>query len=60
MQHDTPEYRKFFGATHNSASGATQPLDEHVLKLKIRKEFLKVILRFAFGSGDNILLIIKF
>lgn len=39
MQHDIPEYRKFFGATHNSASGATQPLDEHVLKLKIRKDY---------------------
>jgi hypothetical protein len=39
MQHDIPEYRKFFGATHNSASGATQPLDEHILKLKIRKDY---------------------
>ncbi len=38
MNYDVPDYRKYFGSYHNSASGATQPVDEHILKLFIRKE----------------------
>lgn len=38
MTHEVPEYRKAFGATHTSASGATQPVYEHMLKLRLRKE----------------------
>ena len=34
-----PEYRKRVGSYHCSASGATQPLDEHILKLLLRKEY---------------------
>lgn len=36
---DIPEYRKDFGSFHNSASGATQPTYEHILKLYLRKEY---------------------
>ena len=36
--HEIPEYRKLFGSAHNSASGGSQPVDEHVLKLYLRKE----------------------
>lgn len=39
MEHDIPDYRKFFGSYHNSASGATQPIDEHMLKLLVRKKY---------------------
>jgi len=38
MNTDIPDYRKEFGSFHNSASGATQPVDEHILKLYLRKE----------------------
>ena len=34
-----PDYRKRVGSYHCSASGATQPLDEHILKLLLRKEY---------------------
>jgi hypothetical protein len=36
---ELPEYRKRTGSYHCSASGATQPLDEHILKLVLRKEY---------------------
>lgn len=39
MNTEIPEYRKQFGSFHNSASGATQPVDEHILKLYLRKEY---------------------
>lgn len=39
MEREIPEYRKQFGSYHNSASGATQPIDEHILKLYLRKEY---------------------
>ena len=39
MEIEIPEYRKFAGATHNSASGGSQSVDEHVLKLYLRKEY---------------------
>lgn len=39
MEYEVPEYRKAFGSFHNSASGGTQPIDEHVLKLYLRKEY---------------------
>ena len=38
MQREIPDYSLFFGRKHVSASGATQPIDEHVLKLYLRKE----------------------
>ena len=38
MQREIPDYSLFFGRQHVSASGATQPIDEHVLKLYLRKE----------------------
>ena len=38
MDRTIPDYSLFFGRQHVSASGATQPIDEHVLKLFIRKE----------------------
>ena len=38
MDYEVPEYRKAYGSYHNSASGATQPVDEHMLKLYLRKE----------------------
>ena len=38
MQKEIPDYSLFFGRQHVSASGATQPIDEHVLKLYLRKE----------------------
>ena len=38
MNTDIPDYRKEFASFHNSASGATQPVDEHILKLYLRKE----------------------
>jgi len=38
MNIEIPDYRKEFGSFHNSASGATQPVDEHMLKLFLRKE----------------------
>lgn len=38
MQREIPDYSLFFGRQHVSASGATQPIDEHVLKLFLRKE----------------------
>ena len=34
-----PEYRKALGSYHCSASGATQSIDEHILKLLLRKEY---------------------
>ena len=46
MNIEIPEYRKEFGSYHNSASGATQPVDEHVLKLLLRKEY-----KIGFPSG---------
>ena len=36
---EIPDYRKDFGSYHNSASGATQPTYEHILKLYLRKEY---------------------
>ena len=39
MDFEVPDYRQPFGATHNSASGGTQPIDEHILKLYLRKEY---------------------
>ncbi len=47
MEYDVPDYRQPFGATHNSASGGTQPIDEHVLKLYLRKDYK---MNFPFGS----------
>ena len=47
MQHEVPEYRKPFGASHNSASGGTQRIDEHILKLYLRKEYK---MNFPFGA----------
>ena len=47
MEYDVPDYRQPFGATHNSASGGTQPIDEHVLKLYLRKEYK---MNFPFGA----------
>ena len=38
MDRTIPDYSLFFGRQHVSASGATQPIDEHVLKLFLRKE----------------------
>ena len=38
MERTVPDYSLFFGRQHVSASGATQPIDEHVLKLFLRKE----------------------
>jgi hypothetical protein len=38
MERTIPDYSLFFGRQHVSASGATQPIDEHVLKLFLRKE----------------------
>ena len=38
MDRTIPDYSLFFGRQHVSASGATQPIDEHVLKLYLRKE----------------------
>jgi len=38
MERTIPDYSLFFGRQHVSASGATQPIDEHVLKLYLRKE----------------------
>ena len=34
-----PEYRKAYGSNHASASGGTQPVDEHILKLFLRQQF---------------------
>lgn len=39
MEYEIPDYRKDFGSYHNSASGGTQPTDEHILKLYLRKEY---------------------
>lgn len=39
MEKEIPDYRKDFGSYHNSASGATQPTYEHILKLYLRKEY---------------------
>ena len=39
MEYEVPEYSKAFGRYHVSASGGTQPLDEHILKLLLRKEY---------------------
>ena len=47
MEFEVPAYRDAFGATHNSASGGTQPLDEHILKLFLRKEYK---MNFPFGA----------
>lgn len=47
MEFEVPAYRESFGATHNSASGGTQPLDEHILKLYLRKEYK---MNFPFGA----------
>ncbi|MEL0116919.1 MAG: hypothetical protein VW739_04320 [Pelagibacteraceae bacterium] len=38
MEYEIPDYRKEFGSYHNSASGGTQPTDEHILKLYLQKE----------------------
>ena len=46
MDYEIPEYRKTYGSYHNSASGATQPLYEHLLKLYLRKE-MKMNFPFA-------------
>jgi|TARA_R110000796_G_C14566692_1_gene435390 hypothetical protein len=47
MEYEVPEYRKEFGASHNSASGGTQTVDEHILKLYLRKEYK---INFPFGA----------
>lgn len=39
MEYEVPEYSKHFGRYHVSASGGTQQLDEHILKLYLRKEY---------------------
>ena len=39
MEYEVPEYSKAFGRYHVSASGGTQSLDEHILKLLLRKEY---------------------
>ena len=38
-QESLPEYRRFFGSYHVSYSGAIQTMDEHILKLFLRKEY---------------------
>lgn len=47
MEYEVPEYRKEFNASHNSASGGTQTVDEHILKLYLRKEYK---MNFPFGA----------
>ncbi len=38
MEYTIPDYSQEFGRYHVSASGGTQPVDEHVLKMYLRKE----------------------
>jgi len=38
-QESLPEYRRFFQSYHASYSGAIQTMDEHILKLYLRKEY---------------------
>jgi hypothetical protein len=39
MEYTIPDYSLEYGRKHVSASGATQPVDEHILKLLLRKEY---------------------
>ena len=39
MEYEVPDYSKEFGRVHVSASGGTQPVDEHILKMYLRKEY---------------------
>ena len=39
MEYEVPEYSKEYGRVHVSASGGTQPIDEHILKMYLRKEY---------------------
>lgn len=39
MTKEIPDYSKEFGRYHVSASGGTQPIDEHILKLLLTKEY---------------------
>ena len=39
MEYEVPDYSKEFGRVHVSASGGTQPIDEHILKMYLRKEY---------------------
>lgn len=39
MDYEIPEYSKNYGRYHVSASGGTQPIDEHILKLLLTKEY---------------------
>jgi hypothetical protein len=39
MQKEIPEYSKAFGRLHVSASGGTQPIDEHILKLLLNQDY---------------------
>ena len=47
MEFEVPAYREPFGATHLSASSGTQPIDEYILKLLLRKEYK---MSFPFGA----------
>lgn len=38
MDYEVPEYSEHYGRYHVSASGGTQPTDEHILKMYLRKE----------------------
>lgn len=39
MEYTIPDYSLFFGRKHVSASGGTQPVDEHILKLILRQQY---------------------
>ena len=39
MEYEVPEYSKPYGRVHVSASGGTQPIYEHILKMYLRKEY---------------------
>ena len=39
MDYEVPDYSKEFGRYHVSASGGTQAVDQHILKMYLRKEY---------------------